>query len=59
MDKRLFEYQGKIYHQVGEAYSGGVNKIMLLPLKIERLHLNHENLIMISDDDPELKEIKE
>jgi hypothetical protein len=59
MEKRLFEYRGKIYHWVGEHYCGGVNKVMLLPLEIKHLHLNHEHLIQIKDDDPELKEIKE
>jgi hypothetical protein len=57
MEKILYVYKGKTYHWVGDHFCGGVTKKMLLPLEIEHLHLNHEHLIHIPDDDPDLVKI--
>ena len=57
MEKIFYVYKERLYHQVGEHSCGGVNKIMLLPAEIEELHLNHEHLIQIPDDDPDLIKI--
>ena len=58
-DKQLYIYKERLYHWVGEHYCGGVTKVMLLPIEIEHLHLNHEHLIQIPDDDPDLIKLED
>jgi hypothetical protein len=59
MKKIFYVYKDELYHWVGEHYCAGINKVMLLPADIEELHLNHEHLIQIEDDDPDLIKLGE
>jgi len=49
LEKEWYIYKGEKYHKVGEVYCGGILKIMLLPERIEHLHLNHEYLILVEE----------
>lgn len=59
MEKIIYVYKEKLYHWVGDHFCSGVTKKMLLPIDIEELHLNHEHLIQIPDDDPDLIQLGE
>jgi hypothetical protein len=52
--KKLFRYKGKLYHQVGSHFNGGLEYLWLLPEGITQLNGNEEHLLEVEISNPNL-----